>query len=78
MTSQGVSIDVILQQPSISLDASSAIGHPPTSSGARWLRPIRGAAAKVWTDEAVRRGDEATVSGDQGEDWATVRARLLA
>ena len=34
--------------------------------------------AKVWADEAVRRDDEATASGDRGEPWEVVRARLLA
>jgi hypothetical protein len=34
--------------------------------------------AKAWADEAVRRGDEATASGDRGEPWEVVRARLLA
>lgn len=34
--------------------------------------------AKAWADEAVRRGDEAGASGDHGEAWETVRARLLA
>ncbi|MBX7116327.1 MAG: hypothetical protein K1X64_18520 [Myxococcaceae bacterium] len=34
--------------------------------------------ATAWADEAVRRGDEATASGDHGESWEVVRARLLA
>lgn len=34
--------------------------------------------AKAWADEAVRRGDEAPASGDRGEPWEVVRARLVA